>query len=68
MRAGSVVQASASCSERPSRSTRAVSVTPKTVRMITSSVIACIVGHAASGSPAGQRSISRAATSVIVSS
>jgi hypothetical protein len=36
--------------------------------MITSSVIACIVGQAESGSPAGQRSIARTATSAIVRS
>ena len=55
-------------SASPSRSSRAVSRTPKTVRIITSSVIACMVGHAGSGSPAGQRAISRSATSAIVSS
>jgi hypothetical protein len=36
--------------------------------MITSRVIACMVGQADSGSPLGQRSISRPATSAIVCS
>ena len=68
-RVGCAANAS-SCPERLAEPLErgSLSRTPKTVRMITSSVIACMVGHAGSGSPAGQRSISRAATSAIVSS
>ena len=40
--------------------------TPKIPAMITSSVIACIRGASAIGSPTGQRSISRSAASVII--
>ena len=41
--------------------------TPKTPRMITSSVTACIRGASANGSPTGQWSISWRATSAIIS-
>jgi hypothetical protein len=40
--------------------------TPKTPRMITSRVTACIRGASANGSPTGQRSISCSATSAII--
>ena len=43
------------------------SSTPKMPRMITSSVMACIRGASAIGSPAGHESSSRAVTSSIIS-
>ncbi len=43
------------------------SSSPKTVRMMISSVSACMRGRVASGSPTGHVAISRSATSFIVS-
>ena len=49
------------------RSMRSPSRTPKTARRMTSSVIACMRGRRANGSPTGQDEISRAAASAMTS-
>ncbi len=48
-------------------SMRSPSRTPNTARRITSSVIACIRGRSANGSPIGHEEISRAALPAITS-
>ena len=75
-RASSWSAASGSCRSRPGRrraarrsaSSRGPSVTPKTARRITSSVIACIREWIGNSRPSGQESISAATTSPTVAS
>ena len=61
----SVARSSVSRSVRRMRSRRSSPWTPKTARMITSSVTACMRGQRGNGSPRGQVSISWRATEAI---
>ncbi len=66
--AGDWVVARISTRSRPSCRRRPSSSTPKTARMITSSVIACIPGWRAKRSPGRQRETSRSVASAITDS
>ena len=50
-----------------SRAIAARSSTPKTARMMTSSVIACVCGRSAKASPAGHDAIARSVASRMIS-
>ncbi len=64
---GSFIASVSSVSSTRRRSRRPSSSGPKTARITTSWVIACIRGQSWKGSPTGQRPTSRRATSAIIS-
>ena len=64
---GLPAQSTKRLSGAPSRAIAARSSTPKTARMMTSSVIACVCGRSAKASPAGNDATARSVASRMIS-